>query len=203
MVDNKGIHIILEAVEYLRASGFTDFVVEINGDNLRYASGGRRAAIEAFFDREALRPLQERNVVMNGSYHVSQLASRMARIDWCLVPSVWWESFGLVISEAWMFRKPVICSNVGSMAERVSHEVDGLHFEIGSEAGLAEALRRAVTEAGLWERLAANIPQPPRRDDMVKGFRALYDAEQPVTMAEITSPHRSGRAASRGRHFPD
>jgi|SRR5277367_972495 hypothetical protein len=95
-----------------------------------------------------------------------------------------------------------ICSNVGAMAERVNHEVDGLHFEMGSETGLAQALRRAVTEPGLWERLAANIPQPPRRDDMVKGFRALYDAEQPVVIAEITSPRRSGRAASRGRHFP-
>ena len=37
----------------------------------------------------------------------------MARVDWSIVPSTWWEIFGLVISEAWMFGKPVICSNRG------------------------------------------------------------------------------------------
>ena len=119
-VDNKGVHVVLEAVEYLRAGGFTDFIVELNGDNLRYASEERRLQIEAFLQREAQRPRHEQNVIMNGAYHVNELANRMARVDWCIVPSVWWEIFGLVISEAWMFKRPVIASNVGGMKERIT-----------------------------------------------------------------------------------
>ncbi len=72
-VDNKGVHVILEAVEHLRASGFTDFVVELNGDNLRYASEARRTQIEAFLQQEAQKPHHEQNVVMNGPYHVDEL----------------------------------------------------------------------------------------------------------------------------------
>ena len=116
--------------------GFTDFVVEITGDNLQYASAARRAEFAAFIAQEHERPVGERIVVVNGSYSVQQLPQRMARVDWCIVPSVWWEIFGLVISEAAMFGRPVICSNVGGMAERVTHEVDGLHFEVADPARL-------------------------------------------------------------------
>ena len=39
MVDNKGVWVVLQAVEHLRAEGFTDFVVELNGDNLPVCVG--------------------------------------------------------------------------------------------------------------------------------------------------------------------
>ena len=105
---------------------------------------------------------------MNGSYHVDQLASRMSRIDWCIVPSVWWEIFGLVISEAWMFGRPVIASNVGGMKERIRDGVDGLHFNVGDARSLAETMRRAATEDGLWEQLVDGITPPPSREEMTE-----------------------------------
>ena len=173
-MDAKGLQIILRAVALLRAEGFTDFTVQLNGDNLRYASPAVRDEVELFLAEEAARPVQDRIVTDRGSYEVSQLASRMARIDWCIVPSIWWESFGLVISEAWMFGRPVICSNVGGMAERNVDELFALHFQMGDHRALAETLRRACTEEGLWERLAAHLPQPPTREAMVEGFWQVY-----------------------------
>jgi len=199
LIDIKGVQLILRAVRQLRTEGFTDFVVEINGGNLRYATEACRAEIEDFFAEEEKLPFDQRIVFRNGPYQVDQLRQRMVRVDWCIVPSIWWETFALVISEAWMFRKPVICSNAGAMAERVTHDVDGLHFEMGSEIGLAQALRRAATEPGLWERLAANVPRPPSRDDMVSGFRALYDIVPPAVAEKVAPPPRSARVASRGR----
>lgn len=176
LVDNKGVHVILEAVELLRGAGFTDFVIEINGDNLRYASEPRRKAFEAFMERETARPAEAQNVAMNGSYHVDQLASRMSRVDWCIVPSVWWEIFGLVISEAWMFKRPVIASNVGGMKERIRHEVDGLHFNVGDARSLAETMRRAATEEGLFERLVDGIRPPASREEMSERFLDIYES---------------------------
>jgi len=170
--------VILRAVEHLRASGFTDFVVEINGDNIRYASPERRKEIEEFLESEREKPVSEQNVIFNGSYQVDQLAGRMARIDWCIVPSIWWEIFCLVISESWMFRRPVIVSNVGGPHERVRHEVDGLHFQVGDPQALADAMRRACTEAGLWEKLSAGITPPASRDVMVAEYCALYGSDR-------------------------
>ena len=174
MVDVKGVHIILRAVTILRAEGFTDFSVDLNGDNVRYASPAIREEIADFLEKEEARPMEERIVFDNGSYHVDQIRSRMARVDWCIVPSIWWEIFGLVISEAWMFRRPVICSNVGGMAERVADDVFGLHFQMGDPKALAQVIRRACTEEGLWDRLSAALPEPPPRDTMVAGYKEVY-----------------------------
>jgi glycosyltransferase involved in cell wall biosynthesis len=191
-VDNKGVWLLLQAVQQLRAQGFSDFVVELNGDNLQYASAGRRAEIEAFLSRESQLPLAERIVVSNGTYAVDQLAQRMARVDWCVVPSVWWESFGLVISEAWMFKRPVIASNVGGPGERISHEKDGLLFNVGDAGSLAEAIHRACTEAGLWERLVKGITPPATQEVMVDSFLAVYrdlaqtDNSRPLAVARAT-----------------
>jgi glycosyltransferase involved in cell wall biosynthesis len=154
-VDNKGVHILLRAVQMLRSEGFTDFVVELNGDNLQYASPTIRDEINNFLEQEKALPLDEQIVVNNGSYHTDQLANRMNRVDWCIVPSTWWEIFGLVISEAWMFKRPVICSNVGGPAERVEDDVFGLHFQVGDP----------------------RIPAPPTRNAMVKAFKNIYGAE--------------------------
>lgn len=174
LIDSKGVHVILEAVALLRAEGFVDFQVEINGDNIQFASAPWREAFEVFVAEEAKRKLAERNVIFNGAYHHDQLASRMARIDWCVVPSVWWEIFCLVISEAWRFGRPVIASDVGGLAERITDGGDGLLFALGDARALAETMRRACSEEGLWERLAAGISAPPGRDVMVDGFLEVY-----------------------------
>jgi glycosyltransferase involved in cell wall biosynthesis len=174
-VDVKGVQIILRAVERLRAEGFTGFKVELNGDNLRFASETLRKEMDAFLQAEALLPLHERIVFNNGSYHVDTLASRMARVDWCIVPSIWWESFGLVVSEAWMFGRPVICSNAGGLAERNEHDVFALQFQLGDPIALAETIRRACTEEGLWDRLRAALPAPPAREEMVTAYLEVYD----------------------------
>jgi len=177
MVDNKGLWVIVEAVRQLRSEGFTDFILEINGDNLRYASEARRKEIEEFLAAEEQRPLDERIVFFKGSYDMEQLPQRMARVDWCIVASVWWETFALVISEAWMFHRPVIASNIGAMKERISHDVDGLLFAASDARSLAETIRRAATEKGLWEKLVKGIKPPPTRQAMVDGFLEVYHGQ--------------------------
>jgi glycosyltransferase involved in cell wall biosynthesis len=173
--DDKGVTVLLRAVSLLRQEGFTQFQVDINGGGIQHASVPVRTEIETFQRAEQELPPSERIVSFNGAYSLDQIQSRMARVDWTIVPSVWWEIFALVISEAWMFGRPVICSNVGGMAERVTNEVDGLHFEMGDPASLAAAIKRACTEDGLWERLHEAVPEPPSRAAMADGYLALYD----------------------------
>jgi glycosyltransferase involved in cell wall biosynthesis len=174
--DDKGVWVLLRAVNLLRGAGFRSFHVDINGGGIQHASPSVRQEIEAFQRAEEALPPAERLVSFNGAYNLDQIQSRMARVDWTIVPSVWWEIFGLVISEAWMFGRPVICSNVGGMAERVTNEVDGLHFEMGDPAALAATIRRACTEEGLWQRLHGAVPAPPSRAAMADAYLALYDA---------------------------
>ncbi|MCC6736263.1 MAG: glycosyltransferase family 4 protein [Bauldia sp.] len=190
LVDNKGVQVIFQAVTHLRMSGVTDFVVEINGDNLAYATPEFRAAFEAFRAAEEALPAAERNIVFNGAYSHDELPRRMRRVDWCIVPSLWWEIFGLVISEAWNFGKPVIASDVGGMAERIGHDRDGLLFAVGDARALAETMRRAVTEEGLWAKLEAGIRKPATREEMTNAmlrvYRGVGAAEEPATQSTGT-----------------
>jgi glycosyltransferase involved in cell wall biosynthesis len=187
LVDSKGVWLLLRAVQLLRAERFTDFVLEINGGNLQFASEVRRAEIEAFASKENELPVAERIVIFNGTYSVDQLAQRMARVDWCVVPSVWWEIFGLVISESWMFKRPVIASNVGGPGERISHEKDGLLFDVADASSLAQTIRRACTEEGLWERLVKGITPPATQEVMVDGFLSVYGHHARKRKPELSS----------------
>ena len=74
-----------------------------------------------------------------------------------------------------MFKRPVICSNIGGMAERIKDGVNGLHFQVSDARSLAAAIRRACTEPDLWKRLSAAAPEPPSREEQVRGYRALYE----------------------------
>jgi glycosyltransferase involved in cell wall biosynthesis len=74
-----------------------------------------------------------------------------------VVPSIWWENSPLVIQEAFLYGRPVICSDVGGMAEKVRHGIDGLHFAVGDPASLADTIRAATTTPGLWDSMTAQI----------------------------------------------
>ena len=98
------------------------------------------------------------SVTFVGRYDASQLPRLMANIDWVVVPSIWWENCPLVVQEAFLYGRPVICSDVGGMAEKVSDGVNGLHFRVGDPHDLARTIRRAVASTELWTSLRKGIP---------------------------------------------
>ena len=75
-----------------------------------------------------------------GPYTQSDLPRILDSVDALVVPSVWWENSPVVIEEALARRVPIICSDIGGMAEKVRHGVDGWHFQVGNPAALADLL---------------------------------------------------------------
>lgn len=111
-----------------------------------------------------------------GSYQPSEVTDIVRRNGWVIQPSIWWENSPMVIQEAFAAGRPVICSNIGGMAEKVPNGVAGLHFRVGSAADLAARIEEAATEPGLWERLCAAVPKPPTIESSVDKLLALYAA---------------------------
>lgn len=114
-------------------------------------------------------------VTLVGKYAPHEQAALMADVDWVVVPSIWWENSPLVIQEAFMHGKPVICSDIGGMAEKVTDGVDGLHFKASDPSSLARVIRRASTEPGLWERLRSGIRPILPMADHITNLTSLYD----------------------------
>jgi glycosyltransferase involved in cell wall biosynthesis len=111
-----------------------------------------------------------------GAYQPERAGEMMADVDWVVVPSVWWENSPLVIQEAFAHRRPVICSDVGGMAEKVTDGVDGLHFRVGDAESLAMTIRRAVATPGLWERLRDGITPVHSMSEHAGTLTAAYES---------------------------
>ena len=74
-----------------------------------------------------------------------------------------------------MYGRPVICSDIGGMAEKVRDGIDGLHFRAGDHDSLAEAIANAATSRDLWSRLRSRRPDVYTMDDQVTALTKLYE----------------------------
>jgi glycosyltransferase involved in cell wall biosynthesis len=113
-------------------------------------------------------------VTFRGPYEHSELPKLMAELHWVVVPSIWWENSPLVIQEAFFHRRPVICSDVGGMAEKVRDGVDGIHFRVGDAFSLAKAFETAATSPKLWSSLRSGIREPYAMDAHVARLQGMY-----------------------------
>jgi glycosyltransferase involved in cell wall biosynthesis len=146
----------LKSLTYLPPN--SNLTVDIYGGNLEKQSEAYQAYFKEILDNAGN---AGQSVKFHGTYRREELPRLMAEIDWVIVPSIWWENSPLVIQEAFSHRRPVICSDIGGMAEKVKPYQSGLHFRVGNARDLANRLVEAATTPDLWESLRAGIVPPP------------------------------------------
>lgn len=129
---------------------------------------------EEGFRQRFLELVDQPNVTFVGRYDHDQLPALMENVDWVVVPSIWWENSPLVIQEAFLHRRPVICSDVGGMAEKVEDSVSGLLFRAGSPSSMAETIRHATSNSDVWAKLRSGIPELYPMADHVERLLDLY-----------------------------
>lgn len=143
------------------------------GEALTLDLHGGLGHAEAGFRREFAEALAATpNAAHHGPYNRADLSALMARADWLVLPSLWWENAPLVVLEARAAGLPVICSGIGGMAEMVAHGTTGLHVPPGDPRALAEAMRTAASDPAAHARMAA-AQRSRHRDD---AYRAFVDA---------------------------
>jgi glycosyltransferase involved in cell wall biosynthesis len=110
-----------------------------------------------------------------GSYRPEEVGGLLANVDWVVVPSLWWENSPMVIQESFNHGVPVICSNIGGMAEKVTHGVDGLHFRANDPRDLAQTLETTVANSELRAKLADGIRRPPSVQETAQWHLSMYE----------------------------
>jgi glycosyltransferase involved in cell wall biosynthesis len=90
------------------------------------------------------------------------------------VPSIWWETGPLTVGEAFQHGRPVICSDMGGMSEKVRDGLNGLYFRRGDAESLANVMRRAATNPALWQKLRLGIPVVPSTQQHVATLNRYY-----------------------------
>jgi glycosyltransferase involved in cell wall biosynthesis len=162
----KGGKLMLEAMSLLDEN--VDAHLWLHGANLELQSQEFQDEFAAM--HEALRG----RVTFRGPYEHSELPKLMADLHWVLVPSIWWENSPLVIQEAFFHGRPIICSDVGGMAEKVRDGVDGMHFRVGDAHSLARAIETATASPRLWRSLRDGIGEPHSMDAHVAHLMDMY-----------------------------
>lgn len=151
----KGLDVLLKALHELPKTERGRVVLEVHGANLEAQAGDFQQSIKALAE-----PLIAKGVVQwVGPYQPHELRSRMANVDWVVVPSIWWENSPMVIQEAFVCGRPLLVSDIGGMAEKVEHGRDGLHVACGSPHAWGKALL-AGTDPQLWQDCADSIRKP-------------------------------------------
>jgi glycosyltransferase involved in cell wall biosynthesis len=69
---------------------------------------------------------------------------------------------------------PVICSNIGGMAEKVTDRVNGLHFRVGDHFDLLDRILELADSPELYESLVQGIPSIYSDRDMADDLQVLY-----------------------------
>jgi len=163
VVPIKGVHILVEAFQ--KANLLNRATLEI--------WGGLEQDLDYVND---LKRLIEGNpaISLNGRFSRDDLTNVLSRFDILVVPSLWLENAPLVIQEAFALKIPVIATNLGGMAEMISHEVNGLLFGRGDALDLASQLQRLLDEPGLLGILSSRIPKVKSIDEEMKQLEALY-----------------------------
>ena len=147
----KGIDVLIDAVSYLPEKTRKKITININGSGLENQTEEMQEYVK--------KSIQNSNGVirLRGKYERYELPDLMRSSDWVVIPSKWWENSPMVILEAKKFGVPVLCSNIGGMAEKVEHGVTGLHFQAGRADSLAEQIEWVVRNRQVQKEYAENI----------------------------------------------
>jgi glycosyltransferase involved in cell wall biosynthesis len=159
---HKGVHVAVEAV---RANTHPALRLAIHGPRTPHAEYAARLERIGAGDSR---------ITFHGAYRRDDQAAILAATDAIVVPSICYESAGLVIWEANDAGVPVVASRLGGIPELVTHDRDGLLFEPGQPDDLGRQIERLQSEPGLLARLAAETRPPRSIEDHVQGLVGLY-----------------------------
>jgi glycosyltransferase involved in cell wall biosynthesis len=188
----KGADILLDAIDLLtRQPGIEQKMrVRVHGNLI----GNEAGFIERFGMTMGKTPF----ATYAGPYENADVQKLMAACDYVLIPSTWWENSPVVIQEAFAAGRPVICSGIGGMAEKVANRRSGLHFRVGDGADLARAMSEAADDV-LYNALCSGLPEVSDQMTMAREYLATFTRLVRPKLAPVAEavPARQARRRSR------
>jgi glycosyltransferase involved in cell wall biosynthesis len=165
----KGVEVLLKAVDKLPQKQKKKISVSIYGSGLEHQTSEYQQKIQALLKKT------KAVVTYYGSYEENELSYHMQSTDWVIVPSIWWENSPMVIQEAFCHKRPVICSDIGGMAEKVIDKKTGIHFKRKDAQSLQEVVLDIIDEKYDWEELSKNISPPPSVEEIADRHIELFN----------------------------
>lgn len=121
----KGLHLLIKALNNIK---FNHIILNIYGEG------------DANYKKSLKLLKKKNNYNLNFYKPVSDITKILDSTDILILPSIQYESFGMVLIEAMRQKVPIICSNSGGMTEIVKNERNGLIFKNNNSNDLKKKL---------------------------------------------------------------
>lgn len=170
VIPRKGLKTLLEACALLKQQGYEDFTLMVVGD------GEQRPELEAFAQTCGL----EHQVKWMGKVPYRCLGAYFQFADVFVFPThedIW----GMVLTEAMAFGKPVLCSRGAGASEMVVEEQNGFIFDSSKLNQLAGLMRRFLDEIILVQsmgKISTDIMSKHTPEDAISPFVKAFSFMQ-------------------------
>lgn len=158
----KGVHVLIEAFNGIDPAQAS---LTIYGDQSAFPDYSAR--LHEMATNPAIQFL--------GSLPHDQLGRVLPNADAIVVPSVWYETYCLVIQEAFAAKVPVIASNLGALPESVTDALDGLLVPPHDVSALRDTMLKVINNRSLLADLRKNIPPVKSQREHADEILALYE----------------------------
>ena len=161
---HKGIHILIDAFK------------ELNYKNVRLHIVGKGADEDKFKKNS----MSDQRIIFHGFKTGEELINFYRRMNVTVVPSIWYEPFGLIIIESFKYGTPVIGSRVGGIPEIIKDGYNGFLFEAGNVDELKSVLENMIKNPSELKRLESGAFESVKRYGMDKHIRKLEELYKSV-----------------------
>jgi len=158
----KGVHVLVSAFKQLKYKNI----------HLHIVGEGK--------EQEELKKIAENHpdITFHGFVSENELIGLYRKANIAVVPSIWYETFGIVIIESFKYSTPVIASNIGGFPELVENGYNGFLFEAGNADDLKKILENIIVNPGELKRLSDNAFESVKKysmDEHTKRLTRLYE----------------------------
>ena len=115
-----------------------------------------------------------KNITYKGEQKKKQIVELLDHAKALIFPSLWYETFGMVVIEAFSRGIPVITSNHGNMKNLVTDQYNGLTFNVGS----SEDLSKTVSEFEQMDHSKKNVFRQNARTTYVSNYSPERNFQQ-------------------------
>jgi glycosyltransferase involved in cell wall biosynthesis len=163
LVPRKGVRCLVEACSHLKKAGNHSFSILILGD------GPQRQELEALSHECDLND----QIIWTGRIDYADIATYFHYSDIFVLPTLE-DTWGMVVLEAMLLGKPILCSDGAGASELIEEGQNGYRFEAGNSEELAAMMKKF-------------IDNPEKIDDMGKASKRIMEKYTPAAAAEMMS----------------
>jgi glycosyltransferase involved in cell wall biosynthesis len=138
IVPRKGLNFLLEACAILRSQGYSNYTILVVGD------GSQQEELEAFCESHGLTDC----VRWEGRVEYELIGSYFQMADAFILPTLE-DTWGVVVLEAMLFGKPILCSKGAGTSELIVNGENGYVFEPQDVEALARLMRQLIDDPQL------------------------------------------------------